>query len=64
MGPPGKMYCARLALNHQCIAGDPDAWERMMAINLKAPMRLTRALAPGMVDKVGPSAHAAHHAAC
>ncbi len=30
-------------------AGDPNEWERMININLKAPMRLTRALAPAMV---------------
>jgi short-subunit dehydrogenase len=29
-------------------SGDPDDWERMLAINLHAPMRLTRHLAPAM----------------
>jgi NAD(P)-dependent dehydrogenase (short-subunit alcohol dehydrogenase family) len=31
--------------------GDPDAWDRMMAINALAPMRLIRRLAPGMIAR-------------
>ena len=31
--------------------GDPDDWERMLAINLHAPMRLSRHLAPAMVER-------------
>lgn len=32
-------------------SGDPDDWDRMLAINLHAPMRLTRHLAPPMVER-------------
>ena len=31
--------------------GDPDDWQAMLALNLLAPMRLTRRLAPGMVER-------------
>ncbi len=31
--------------------GDPDAWDRMLMLNLSAPMRLTRALSPGMMQR-------------
>lgn len=31
--------------------GDPDAWERLFAVNVLAPMRLTRRLAPAMVER-------------
>lgn len=31
--------------------GDPDAWERMLALNLSAPMRLTRRLSEPMVER-------------
>eukprot|EP00808_Paulinella_micropora_P023848 g37492.t1 len=31
--------------------GDPDEWDNMLAVNLLAPMRLTRALAPPMVER-------------
>eukprot|EP00123_Amoebidium_parasiticum_P012143 comp21151_c0_seq1/m.28630 comp21151_c0_seq1/g.28630 ORF comp21151_c0_seq1/g.28630 comp21151_c0_seq1/m.28630 type:complete len:242 (-) comp21151_c0_seq1:510-1235(-) len=33
--------------------GNPDEWETMMAINLNAPMRLTRRLAPAMAERGG-----------
>lgn len=33
-------------------AGNPDEWDRMFRINVAAPMRLMRLLAPGMKDKV------------
>lgn len=32
-------------------AGDPDEWEQTVHLNMLAPMRLTRAVAPGMADK-------------
>lgn len=35
------------------LKGNPDEWDRMMRINAAAPMRLIRALAPAMADKVG-----------
>lgn len=31
--------------------GEPDAWDRMIALNLSAPMRLTRRLAPAMLAR-------------
>jgi short-subunit dehydrogenase len=31
--------------------GEPDEWDRMMALNLSAPMRLTRRLSPAMVER-------------
>jgi short-subunit dehydrogenase len=31
--------------------GDPDDWARMMDLNLLAPMRLTRRLAPAMIER-------------
>lgn len=33
------------------LEGNPDDWARMMDVNVKAPMRLTRALAPAMAKK-------------
>jgi len=33
------------------LEGDPDDWERALVLNVAAPMRLTRRLAPGMVDR-------------
>lgn len=33
--------------------GSPDEWEKMMAINVAAPMRLTRMLAEGMASRGG-----------
>lgn len=32
-------------------AGNPDTWSKVLATNLEAPMRLTRAFAPGMAEK-------------
>lgn len=31
--------------------GDPNEWEKMMQLNLSAPMRLTRKIAPGMIQR-------------
>ncbi len=31
--------------------GEPDQWERMLALNALTPMRLTRRLAPGMIER-------------
>jgi len=31
--------------------GDPDVWTKVMALNVLAPLRLTRRLAPGMVER-------------
>jgi short-subunit dehydrogenase len=33
--------------------GNPDDWETMIQLNLAAPMRITRLLAPAMVEKGG-----------
>ncbi|KAL4427321.1 hypothetical protein ABPG77_003230 [Micractinium sp. CCAP 211/92] len=33
------------------LEGDPDAWETAFSLNVLAPMRLTRSLAPAMADK-------------
>ncbi|EFN54113.1 hypothetical protein CHLNCDRAFT_135473 [Chlorella variabilis] len=33
------------------LKGNPDEWDRMFRINVAAPMRLMRLLAPGMKDK-------------
>ncbi|CAD7702496.1 unnamed protein product [Ostreobium quekettii] len=33
------------------LAGDPDEWEKLLMLNLMAAMRLTRRLAPGMVER-------------
>jgi short-subunit dehydrogenase len=33
------------------IAGDPNAWEKMMALNVLAPMRLTHHVGKAMADK-------------
>ncbi|KAL4440233.1 hypothetical protein ABPG75_003234 [Micractinium tetrahymenae] len=33
------------------LEGDPDAWEAAFGLNVLAPMRLTRRLAPAMADK-------------
>eukprot|EP01071_Lankesteria_metandrocarpae_P009965 Lankesteria_metandrocarpae@DN5264_c0_g2_i3.p1 len=33
-----------------CLEGDPDEWEAMLAVNVNAPMRLTRILAPKMKE--------------
>ncbi|CAD7697508.1 unnamed protein product [Ostreobium quekettii] len=35
------------------LEGDPEEWDEMTAINLMAPMRLTRRLAPAMVARGG-----------
>ena len=31
--------------------GEPDEWERMLALNVLTPMRLTRRLAPSMIER-------------
>lgn len=33
------------------LKGNPDEWDKVIAVNLKAPMRMMRHLAPKMVDK-------------
>lgn len=33
------------------LAGDPDEWEKVMAVNVSAPMRITRHIAPIMVER-------------
>ena len=33
------------------VPGQPDEWEKLLAVNLMAPMRITRHIAPGMVEK-------------
>ncbi len=42
---------AGLPVVEQLSASDPDAWEAQWQINLRAPMLLTRALAPGMAAR-------------
>ncbi len=32
-------------------AGDPDEWEKVLRVNMMAPMRLMRRLTPAMVEK-------------
>ena len=32
-------------------AGDPDEWEKVIRVNMLAPMRLMRRLTPAMVEK-------------
>eukprot|EP00124_Ichthyophonus_hoferi_P000893 Ihof_evm2s39 gene=Ihof_evmTU2s39 len=39
---------AGIMLYGTALDGNPDEWEKMMAININAPMRLTRKLAPAM----------------
>ena len=33
------------------LAGDPDEWEKVIKVNMLAPMRLMRRLTPAMVEK-------------
>jgi len=33
------------------VANDPPVWDRLMAINLRAPIQLTHALLPGMLER-------------
>lgn len=33
------------------LQGDPDVWDKMFSLNVSAPMRLTRRLAPAMVER-------------
>lgn len=40
---------AGMGVEGHALAGDPDAWETLMKLNVLAPMRLTRRLAPEMV---------------
>lgn len=42
---------AGISVEGHALAGDPSAWERLMLLNVLAPMRLTRRLAPGMVER-------------
>ena len=44
--PHARLLCAPLPPT-----GDPDEWDRMLAINTLAPMRLTRAFAPAMAAR-------------
>ncbi len=32
-------------------AGDPDEWDKVLRVNMMAPMRLMRRLTPAMVEK-------------
>lgn len=43
----------RLPSRRPLAAGNPDEWDRMFRVNVMAPMRLVRQLAPKMCDKVG-----------
>lgn len=45
-----------LARGH-ALEGDPDDWERALALNVAAPMRLTRRLAPAMEKAGGTIVH-------
>ena len=44
---------AGVYVSGHALDGDPDDWERGLAVNVAAPMRLTRRLSPGMVDAGG-----------
>ena len=33
------------------LAGDPDEWDKVLRVNMMAPMRLMRRLTPAMVEK-------------
>ena len=39
-------------INGNPLDGDPDKWEQMMALNVNAPMRLTRLLSPKMAERM------------
>lgn len=42
---------AGIGTHGEALAGDPDEWERLMQVNVLAPMRLTRRLAPAMAQR-------------
>lgn len=42
---------AGMGANGNGTEGDPDEWDRMLYLNLHAPMRLTRRLAPSMIKQ-------------
>ena len=42
---------AGMAVTGNADEGDPDEWERLLALNVLAPMRLTRRLAPAMIER-------------
>jgi len=42
---------AGASISGHALDGDPDAWERGLRLNVAAPMRLTRRLAPGMQQR-------------
>jgi short-subunit dehydrogenase len=42
---------AGMAVTGNADEGDPDEWDRLMALNVSAPMRLTRRLAPAMIER-------------
>lgn len=55
---PGPMHLRQAPTHVQrpCLfgcAGDPDAWEAMLATNTLGPMRLSRHLAPAMAQRGG-----------
>lgn len=43
--------CAGMGSDGTPLKGNPDDWEKVMALNLMTPMRLTRILSPAMADK-------------
>lgn len=42
---------AGIGVQGEALAGDPDGWERLLQVNVLAPMRLTRRLAPAMAER-------------
>eukprot|EP01071_Lankesteria_metandrocarpae_P009966 Lankesteria_metandrocarpae@DN5264_c0_g2_i5.p1 len=42
---------AGMAIMENCLEGSPEIWDTLMAVNVAAPLRLTRLLAPQMKEK-------------
>ncbi|EDQ89560.1 uncharacterized protein MONBRDRAFT_8107 [Monosiga brevicollis MX1] len=51
--PKVLVNCAGMMAKGHAKEGDPDEWDKMMAINVSAPMRLTRYLSPEMAKSGG-----------
>ncbi len=45
-----RKYCDVLAWLWAA-AGDPDEWDKLFKLNVSAPLRLTRRLAPSIVER-------------
>lgn len=56
LGTPGVLVnAAGIALVATAVETDLSAWERVLAVNLTAPMLLCRTVIPGMIDRGGGS---------